>query len=474
MKLTQSEFTLFLTCPRHLWARANDDYQPEMSKMEQYLSSQQSKLEIFAEDFLKSKILPNYPAKSTLQTGFVAETEFLSAPVDFAIKNSETGELDLYFVKIGLNPVGDRIARLKAAFVKKVCETNFKVGGVFFIHPNRFYKLKKTLDISKFLTLTDLNVYLAKPSIEIDKLVLQAIHAKEATNPDDLPVTCRPKTCPVPQICFPDLPEYSIFDLKKISPTQIKNFVAEGILDIKDIPEDTVLKREQKKQIFTAKKGEAVYNIGQIKNWLDNLEFPLYFLDYETFSFLIPQFAGRRPAQQVPFQYSLHILDKKGNLEHREFLNMEQVDSAKNLVTQLKKDLGDKGSILVWNASFEKTINRELGVLLDEEGYFVELNNRVLDLADVFSSQDYDHPDFKGSWSIKKVLPVLAPELNYNNLEISNGEVASISWFEAVFGDNNDPNLRQALLEYCKLDTLAMVKIYEFLLNLTKENAVPR
>lgn len=470
MQLTLSEFSEFLDCPRHLWASANNDYKPEKSKMGQYFSKQKKQLKEFSEDFLTQNILPQYPKESILKKDLIAETDLVSAKVDFAIQNSETGELDLYFVKIGLNPVGDRVSRLKAAFTKKAFEQDFKIGKLFFIHLNRFYKRKKNLDISKLLVVTDLDPYLAKPTKEIDKLISDAINAREAPYPDDLPATCRPKTCPVPQICFPQLPEYSIFDLKRVSPTQIKSFIANGILDIKDIPDEVILKREQKKQIFTAKKGEAVYNLGQIKDWLSNLQFPLYFLDYETFSFLIPEYIGRRPAQQVPFQYSIHILDKKGNLDHREFLNMDKNDSAENLTKQLQKDIGDTGSILVWNASFEKTINRELGVLLGEEEYFVELNNRVLDLADIFSSQEYDHPDFKGSWSIKKVLPVLVPELSYDNLEVGNGEDASIGWFEAVYGGKSSSEFEKSLLEYCKLDTLAMVKIYEFFIDLVKEN----
>lgn len=470
MQLTLGEFGKFLDCPRHLWASANGGYSLEKSKMKHYFSEQKKQLKVFAEDFLRKNVLPSYPNNSTLEKNLVAETNLISAKIDFAIKNSETGELDLYFVKLGLNPVGDRANRLKAAFTKKALEEDFQIGKLFFIHLNRFYKRKKDLNTDKLLVVIDLDSYLVKPTREIDKLIDDAIYAKEVSNPDNLPVTCRPKTCPVPQICFPDLPEYSIFDLKRVSPTQIKNFIAEGILDIKDIPDEALLKREQKKQVFTAQKGEAVYNVGQIKDWFDNLQFPLYFLDYETFSFLIPEYMGRRPAQQVPFQYSIHILGENGDLEHREFLSMRQADPAKDLAGQLKKDIGDKGSILVWNASFEKTINRELGVLLDEEDYFVELNNRVLDLADIFSSQDYDHPDFKGSWSIKKVLPVLVPELNYDDLEVGNGEDASVGWFEAVYGGKNSPEFEKALLEYCKLDTLAMVKIYEFLINLTKEN----
>ncbi len=205
-----------------------------------------------------------------------------------------------------------------------------------------------------------------------------------------------------------------------------------------------------------------------IKEFLSQLTFPLYFLDYETMSGLIPYFDGQRPYQQVPFQYSLHILQSpSAELTHKEYLRQNNSDPTRPLTEQLIKDIGAEGSVIVWFEGFEKARNSELGEMLPEYQEALQaINNRVVDLMIPFQSKMYDDPRFNGSASIKQVLPVLCPELSYKELDIQEGASAQRLWMEAVL-DGKHPKDKEkilsGLLEYCKLDTLAMVEIYRVL-----------
>ncbi len=202
-----------------------------------------------------------------------------------------------------------------------------------------------------------------------------------------------------------------------------------------------------------------------IAGFLNDLTYPLYFLDYETMSGIIPYFDGQRPYQQVPMQYSLHILQTPDSeLEHREFLHRDNSDPARPLVEQLVGDVGTEGSVIVWFEGFEKSRNTELGEMLPEyREAMAALNDRVVDLIIPFKKKWYDDPRFEGSASIKKVLPVLCPELSYKTLGIQEGGSAQRLWMEAVLDgtrENEKEQILADLLEYCGLDTLAMVKIY--------------
>lgn len=206
-----------------------------------------------------------------------------------------------------------------------------------------------------------------------------------------------------------------------------------------------------------------------IKQFLGNLQYPLYFLDYETMMGLVPYFDGHRPYQQIPFQYSLHVLESpEAELEQREYLHREKSDPSRPLAEHLIRNIGDKGSVLVWYEGFEKARNTELGDMLpDLKDAMEAINNRIVDLMVPFKSKWYDDPRFNGSASIKQVLPVLCPELSYKELGIQEGGSAQRLWMEAILdGKRADEKnkILSDLVEYCGLDTLAMVEIYRKLI----------
>ena len=150
------------------------------------------------------------------------------------------------------------------------------------------------------------------------------------------------------------------------------------------------------------------------------MEFPIYFLDYETSAYAIPQYDGTRPYQQIPFQYSIHIInDLESEIIHRDYLHPDQTNPMVQLSHQLRSDIGDTGSVIVWNKRFEGMCNKGLAEAVpDLSPFLLGINKRFFDLMEIFSKRMYVHKDFKGSSSIKKVLPVLVPDLSYQNLTI--------------------------------------------------------
>jgi hypothetical protein len=191
-------------------------------------------------------------------------------------------------------------------------------------------------------------------------------------------------------------------------------------------------------------------------------------LDYETFPAAIPRFNGFSPYQQIPFQYSLHVLEAPGNeLEHLQFLFTESSDPSRDLAESLQQNIGATGSVIVWNKSFECGINEALGSrMLLAKSFLQSVNDRVFDLMDIFKKQYFVHKDFRGSTSIKRVLPVLAPELSYKDLEIHEGGTASQSWNKLTTSDMNEEEKRKIaenLRKYCERDTYAMYVIWKHL-----------
>jgi hypothetical protein len=260
----------------------------------------------------------------------------------------------------------------------------------------------------------------------------------------------------------------SIYDLCQMDANTLQNLQTSNIAYIKDIPKDFALKPKQAMQVEALRQGKPTIHADKIKEYLDTFTFPLYFFDYETLSSLVPYFDGLKPYQQLPFQYSLHILESAdAELRHVEFLHKDKVSPAESLTKTLVSHIGDSGTIITWNMGFEKSCNSIIGSLLPEYAEFYEkLNNRIVDLMLPFSQNWYIDAGFKGSASIKYVLPVLVPELSYKTLGIQEGASAQRHWMEAVLDGKRDAEKQQILddlIEYCKLDTLAMVEIYKVL-----------
>lgn len=263
----------------------------------------------------------------------------------------------------------------------------------------------------------------------------------------------------------PELDPYSIYNLSYPTPAQIGQLEDAGYTLISDLSDDHALRPRQASQIQVTRQDERLIDAEAIQTFLKSFEYPLYFFDYETFSNIVPAFDGLSPYQDYPFQYSLHSLDAPGGeLRHTEFLHAEQTNPMLALLHQLQMDIGERGTVLTWNMGYEKKCNETMANLYPEFADFIEsLNARINDLMLPFSNLWFVDKAFYGSASIKKVLPVLVPELSYKELDIFDGLLARRLWMKTVLAGKNPDKLDKVLAdlrEYCTLDTLAMVKIF--------------
>jgi hypothetical protein len=258
-----------------------------------------------------------------------------------------------------------------------------------------------------------------------------------------------------------------VFDLPRLSKKAKSGFEALGINAIAEIPPDFPLTENQQRQRMAVVRGEAQVDRAALRDFLEGLCYPLYFLDFETCNPGIPMFPGFRPYQHVTYQYSLHKVDgPDSELQHFHYLSVEEQDPHPNLVTRLVADLGTEGSVLVWNQSFEAGRLRELAARFSAQANrLAGALDRMMDLMLVFRQGAYVHPDFHGSYSLKVVLPVVAPDFEgrYQDLGISNGEEAMLAWLKLVGAEisgEDAASMTADLLAYNALDTLALVEIW--------------
>lgn len=276
-----------------------------------------------------------------------------------------------------------------------------------------------------------------------------------------------------------DTDPYRIYHLCSTNPTLIGEFEDKGFVSIADIPDDILEKSKQSNQVKAVKEKTRSIDTKKIHGFLDNWQYPLYFFDYETYAGSIPSFDGQKPHKDYPFQYSLHVLNSpNGKLAHREYLHTENSDPTKPLIEHLKSDIGEVGTIVSWNQSYEKNINKTLSELYPEHKEFLlAVNARMEDLMIPFWNDWIVDKDFFGSASIKKVLPAMVPELSYRKLSISNGLSARSEWMQTVLLGKNDDikdHIVENLRKYCQLDTFAMVRIWEELVKIvtSSQNAL--
>ncbi len=279
-----------------------------------------------------------------------------------------------------------------------------------------------------------------------------------------------PYECPLIE-CWDFLPEANVFDLYGSKKKSFELF-EQGIYSFKDIPDDFILNGKQKIQKDCDTFGKPYINKAAIRQFLNTLQYPLYYMDFETFSSAIPQFDGTRPYQQIPFQFSLHVVDEdNATARHYSFLADSTNDPRNEFIDSLKNVLGNSGSIVVYNQGFEKGVLRALANVFPEYDEWVEsLNGRIIDLLAPFRSFHYYHPKQKGRASIKNVLPVLTGK-GYEGLNISDGMNASLA-FLYVISNNVSEDERMKVMDdlekYCALDTEGMIWIVDKLKELIK------
>jgi hypothetical protein len=265
-------------------------------------------------------------------------------------------------------------------------------------------------------------------------------------------------------LCWDFLPEENVFLFNRIRRVKAFELIGHGILGVQDVPEDQSLTPSQKIQWLCHKKKKVHVDPVAIKAFLADLKLPIYFLDFETVGNAVPFYDQSRPYQQVPFQFSLHVLrdwDKKP--EHHAFLAQGRNDPRPELLSKLKALLGETGTILSYNMSFELgRLEESVEAYPEYRKWFKQIKSRFRDLIDPFRKFDYYDPKQMGRTSIKNVFPALTGG-SYEGMEIADGGMASLEFARITFNpsvtDEEKKRVRTNLENYCQLDTKAMIEI---------------
>src|ERR1035437_3754104 len=350
-----------------------------------------------------------------------------------------------------------------------------KIRKCFLAHINNEFVRHGAIDPQQFFTLEDVTRQISGLSREVGEQLdeLQRIIGAKAHPEIQIGPQCDdPYTCPLRERCWSFLPEASVFTLYRGGKRSFA-LVKQGIQHLKKIPADFTLTDNQSIQRAALLAGKPHIDRPALTTFLGQLEYPVSFLDFETIGTAIPLFDDSRPFQQIPFQFSLHILCRpdatsRFDPEHRQFLAEGTADPRPEFMRQLRDALPETGSVVTYNASFETARLKEGCELLPEfKPWFRKVTPRIVDLLLPFRGFRYYHPQQHGSASRKAVLPALTGK-GYEHLAIQEGGAASREFLRVTHGQVTAAErrrVRQHLEEYCGLDTMGMVQIIRELLS---------
>jgi hypothetical protein len=496
--LTKSDYMKYLIHPAYLWMQKRDkDKLPPFDAAAQAIVEQGNILEgyarelfgagstvvsLFQDSVRETERYVRDGATTIFQASVLTERR-LYARSDVITRNDDDS-WDLTEIKSATKVKPDYYHDL--AFQKIALEeSGYRIRRSFVVHVSSQYVRRGSIDTQQLFTKIEVTE-------EVDGLISRTRRGIEAA----LEVMALPQ-CPDDALAkatsywgwrdiwrslHPNLPADSVYNLCRLDLAQVRSLAKHEITGLKqlsemgrrdELPDSLELKPAQYQQLEAVAKGAPVIHPIKIANELGKLRYPLYYFDYETVGGGLPLYDGTRPYQQIPFQYSLHIQhEPDGELEHREFLARSSASPMPALIKQLRADIGPEGSVIAWNMSFEKGVNSMMATIYPDDAEFLEdINARMRDLMDPFYKGYYSDDAFMGSASLKKVLPVIVPELRYSDLEIQEGGAAQRQWEQAAFGAvpaETAEQIYKNLLIYCGQDTLAMVKIHDFLKELSQ------
>lgn len=437
--LTKSDFMKYVECPVYLWMAK---HQPELLPKDTPEKRRILEMGREVDDYSRKLFAGGVEVEGYNQEGWQNTQKVMASGATTLFQPTVVaGELTCRADIFKKDRDGRIINEVKAATrvkteyphdvsFQRICFENagIKIADTNLIHINNQYIRKGGVDPKKLFISEDITDVVLEKIPETKKLIPLALKVLER---DKVPDEKFLALCPNPRTC-----EYLKIYLESTGQKP-------GLLYIKP----------------------STDYIG-IKEKLSELKYPFYFLDYETHSSAIPSFDGTRPYQNIPFQYSLIAVESPGaEPEYSEFLARSFENPVPELLSQLKKNLGPKGSVIVWNQSFEMGCNEEMARMEPTYANFLEnTNSRVFDLMVIFKfkNQLYVRNEFQKSASLKKVLPIVCPELSYESLVIREGGEASLSWLvltDSKTSESDKNKLAKNMLEYCKRDTEAMVCI---------------
>ena len=463
VKLTKSDFMLYKSSPMHLWARKHGAITKVISATEQHRAQQGYVVEAHAKVWLNHRLDTFYTDGDIFWQPTYDDGAFESR-ADGLIYDATHDVYDIYEVKATSGYKKEHL--IDTAFQKLVCMASIPVRDVYIVHLNKAYMAQGEINAVDLLTATKITDAVDQLLDQIGTERQAALRVAKQSSSAGLNACYKPGDCPCPELCHPNLPQHAIYNLPRLSRKKIDDLRGRGILSVYDVPDDYQLSDKQQQYVDAVKYGQPIIKQAKLKAFLNSLTYPLAFLDYETYASAVPAFDDYAPYENIVFQYSLHIVDApNAQLRHVDYLAHNDADPAANLADHLAHNMPDKGHVIAWNQSFEAARNREMGERFGHlRDFFADINERLVDLGDVVNKGYYVHPAFEGSWSIKKVLPVLAPHLRYDTMAIGDGGTASMTWWQCINGEialEDVEKVRDNLLRYCELDTLAMVELWK-------------
>ena len=485
MQLSKSDYMLFLRHPAWLWLKKHAKHLlPPVDAALQARFDEGHAFEPYAEALFPGLVRLGYSDFASYQTlpartmetwqsvaNAVVQGRYEAAPIT-CISDIVSRDGDGYVlteIKSSTSVKPEHIFDL--AFQHVVLEAaGFPITRCEVAHVNREYVRAGEIDPQELVGITDITEevdgQIEKTRVRIDR----ALHViASSTMLDPAPERARLKSydewMEIREKLDPPLPHDSIHRLPFINAEKASALIAAGVTTINAIDDLSMLGKSTRRYLSALAQGEQTVDKDTLDRFLREITYPVYFLDYETSQSLLPPWDGTRPYQQVPFQYSLHIQrEPDGEIEHREYLHRDKSNPIPPLLEKLQEDVVDAGTVLVWYEAFEKTRNNEMADAFPEHAAFLhELNARVIDLMKPFADETINDPAFKGSASIKAVLPALLPELSYDDLDIREGSSASRLWKEVTLTNPEAPEREKVyadLVAYCTRDTWAMVAIH--------------
>ncbi len=481
--LSKSTFMMGRQCPKKLWLyKKKPDLIPDQSAGQEMVFEKGTDVgklarKIFPGGKDASPTDPFHYPESVQQTYdwiengelIIYEAAFqydrVMAALDILVKKK--GKWFAYEVKSSTEVKEQHLADIALQYYV-MTKAGLSIEDIFLIHINTEYTRKGELDLKKLFNIVSVKKEILKlqkgipEQIEKYKKVLQL--TKEPVK-DIGPHCSDPYECEFQDYCWKHIPDVSVFDITRLRGDKKFELYYKGVVELQHLPDGYSLTAAQQLQVKAYSENYTHIEAKNIKEWLKQLKYPLYFMDFETFMPAVPLYDNSSPYQHITFQFSLHVQENPGyELKHFEFLGVPEKDPRPDFIKQLINATKGKGTILVYNKAFEITRLKELQQDFPE--YFSGINkilDRIVDLMEPFQKKWYYTPFMNGSYSIKKVLPALVPELNYDELEIGEGGTAMAA-FEGLLkitDENQKSQVRNALLKYCELDTLAMVKILE-------------
>lgn len=407
------------------------------------------------------------------EASFSVNNNFCS--VDILVKDKDY--VEIYEVKSSTE-IKDIYKEDISYQVYVLLEAGLKVRKACIVYINSFYERHGELDLNKLFNIEDVSDY-AFSRLDFIKDKIKEINNYMDKNEEpieEVNIHCvKPYDCPYFNYCTRNIDKNNVFKLRGMSNTKKFDLYTKGVISFKDlIKEDINNKYKQQIEFELFDKNDYI-DKDKIEEFLNTLSYPLYFLDFETYQQSIPLFDGVRPYMQIPFQYSLHYIENEnGKLEHKEFLAEADIDPRRSLAESLVKDIPNDVCVMAYNMMFEKMVIKNLANLYsDLSDHLMNIYNNMVDLMIPFKNRYYYTKSMEGSYSIKYVLPALFPNdkaLDYHNLDqVHNGsEAMNIFASLGNYSKEEQEKIRYNLLRYCELDTYAMVKIWQKLLEIIK------